>query len=225
MVITFFWTLSYSEKAELLSDSLDKHWLDTDKHTSFGCLYFKERLKSYRENWPENRQGYSCPQAGEFADWWDWSENEILCNIDADTIMQRPFRREELAQIKARLKHNDILSVYGAYPPTNLLGVLKNIGRKDADLSEFPGTDWMSKPEFTASFMIARKSTFRKLRDEYLKLFDAMTKITGHHAGTQWLINYVCYKHFKVGILPPKFQCGEWYDGADMTDVIFNHTK
>lgn len=203
-------------------DSIYKYW----GTKGFWPIFIAGKPESFRTDWPKNRSYYASMQAGEFVDFIDCPEDEIIICIDADTIMQRSFTKEEISTIKARLKHNDILSVYGAYPPNTMLQVLKNIGYKDIDISHFSDRhEWLGFPEFTASFMMAKKSIFRKLRDLYLVNFDEMTKITGHHAGTQWLINWVCYNHFKVGILPAKFQCGEWYDGADMMDVIFNHTK
>jgi hypothetical protein len=83
-------------------------------------------------------------------------------------------------------------------------------------------------PEFTASFIVAKFETFVKLKELYLEWFDRMTALTDHHAGTQWLINYLAYKYFKVGILPKTYQCGAWYDGCtdeDAQAAIINHTK
>jgi hypothetical protein len=221
MLIVSAYTQNYSEKIKPLRESLK----DVDHR-----IYFFEapHLQSYRELWPLNRPVYACPQGGEFVDWLDVPDDEIIIWVDADTVMNGQPTKAEVMNIKARLKHNDILSVYGAYPPTSLFNVLQNIGYAEMDLEPFPGADWFLYPEFTASFLVATKATFRKLRDLYLKYFDAMAAITGHHAGTQWLINWICYNHFKVGILPKTYQCGSWYDGCteqDASIAVFNHTK
>lgn len=225
MVITFQFTNEYYDKAELLRKSLVTH---NQFDVAFSLIEHPENIPSYRKEWPKNRDKYVSLQQGDFAHWLIRDPAGTICiQLDADTIQQRAISKTELRMIETRLKKFDILSVYGAYPPTPLVRVIANIGYPSLDASYFGG-DWHGFPEFTASIMIATKETFQKLSEEYNKHFDEMTKIIPHHAGGQWLINWICYTQLKVGILPKTFQCGAWYDGCteeDAQNAIFNHTK
>jgi hypothetical protein len=242
-IITTQMTEHYYEISKPLFKSLKNNWnyrfiigfIDFEPKNYDGEYYLmkKSDVKTYRTNFPENRINYVCPQAGEFIDYIpNISDNTIVIQIDSDTLMQRSFTENELSEIIP--KDDQILSVYGANPPTNLYDVAKhNLSFKDPDKY----IELNKYPEFTASIIIANKKTFIKLRDFYINEFDELISQCQHHAGGQWLINKIAYREFDVKILNSKFQCAEWYRTFNTIKtvdkkllledevVIFNHTK
>lgn len=244
MIITTQYTPEYAGKAAALSASLDQHWSGARALVEVGN---RANVATFRKDWPRNRANYCCPQAGEFVDWIECPEDEIIICVDADTVMMRPFTPDELYRIARQLESSDVLAVLNAYPPSTLRQVLYGYpGTELRDGKQKPRTTlgctvpfneacdlfpafekWQGEPEFTASFLVARKRDFRRLATHYVRLFDNMTRLTGHHAGGQWLVNYVCREYLAVAILPPVYQCAPWYGGGapHMHNVIFHHTK
>ena len=230
MLITTQYTKDYQHKADLLSESIAKYWPGRYEP----ILFEPEQCKSYRKDWPKNRPSYASMQAGEFVDLIDCPEDEIIICLDADTVMQRAFELNELQSIynsldpEPGLSGYGILSVFGAYPATPLFQVRNNLGVVLGKVPDKQELKTLHQLEFTASFVIAKKSTFREIGVWFNNNLDTMTQLTGHHAATQLLINELCYLITKVGILPKTFQCGSWYDGCteeDAKNAIFNHTK
>jgi hypothetical protein len=238
MILTTQVTKDYYEKAKPFLESVKLYWpfrfvlicigfVPDDSDCETVCLPLSE-VKSYRKDWPTNRPSFCTMQNGEFADVIDCKEDEIIVCVDADSVIQRVITQEEIDMIIDKLKSYDILSVYSSMPPTNLTDVMINLGGPKIDKLK-------QEKEFTTSILIAKKIFFRELRDEYLYQFDEMTKLTGHHAGVQWLTNVIC-STAAVYILSPIIQCGDWYQkfNTELVDgvlkfegetVLFNHTK
>jgi hypothetical protein len=242
-VITTQMTEHYYEISKSLFKSIKKYWkgrfivgfIDFEPKDYDGEYYLMKRsdVKSFRTNFPKNRINYVCPQAGEFIGYIpDIYDDTVIIQIDSDILMQRSFTDEELKEIIPA--DNQILSVYGANPPTNLYDVCKNnLSFTSVDKYE----DLKKFVEFTASIIIANRKSFRKLRDSYVNEFDELTSVCQHHAGGQWLINKIAYRDFDVKIINSKYQCAEWYIQFNTAVdnnyvlylnnevVIFNHTK
>lgn len=225
MILTSQYTEDYAHKAVALEKSIqDMPYM----LARFNPIV----LKSYRTTWPTNRKSFATAQCGEFLDFFGFDkldDEEIIICVDADSVMNRPFTTEELSVIESMLEKYDVLSVYGAYPPTPLINVLENL---DADPKQTERwhceVEWYDRGEFTTSFLIAKKKNFARLRKWYLHYFDKMTELTGHHAGCQWLANWIVVTKMSVGILGKQYQCGSWYDGCtekDAQEAVFNHTK
>lgn len=247
MILTTQVTADYYEKAKPLFESIAVYWpyrfvlgcIDFDPEDYDGEKFIVNRtdIKSYRENFPSNRKNFITMQNGEFAEHIACDEDDIICCIDADTIIQRTITYQELCIIVASLDTHDLISTRSACPPLTLHSALQNLGckLKESALQKFFGTSWQESYEFTTSLLIARKSFFRWMAEKYNEHFDDMTMATNHHAGVQWLASYVCRKK-KVFILPPTYQCASWYSTfptsiskgklmiGDQT-VLFNHTK
>lgn len=228
MLITTQYTRSYFDKANALYLSGQEH----DVNIIINEIIIKD-TKSYRTIWPTNRPFFVTQQSGEFLcdkTFDDVDDDEIIICVDADSIMNRPFTEHEIIVITEMIKKFDFLSVYGAYPATPLKDVLVNLNYNPDKLQPFLTTEkqWENHGEFTNSFVIAKKKTFARLKKLYLHYFDDMTELTGHHAGVQWLANWIIYTKMSVGILTKQYQCGSWYDGCteeDANNAVFNHTK
>lgn len=134
-----------------------------------------------------------------------------------------------------------MLVVPNGLPSKTLLEVSKhpafnNQLSNEEMMKKWQGYDWQNCKEFTVSILIARVKTWKKLRDEYIRLFDQITKTFNHHASGQWLTAYIAHRDLEVKFLSSVFQCGRWYVGVetnvknnqlclDNEIVLFNHTK
>lgn len=253
IILTTQLTYNYYEKTKPLFDCIKHNWHDWHglfypifigfKSGYVGYPFYADikNVKTYRKDYPLNRKNYVCLQAGEFLDFIPnrlIDDDDVIIQIDSDVIMQRPFTKEELSNIIP--EENQIISVLSSNPPPTLEKVSdyacfhKKLG--PLAMKNIWGNDWQDKTEFTGSILIARKSTFKKLRDYYVSGFDDLTKTFDHHAAGQWFINYLGYKHFDVRIIDSIYQCADWYQTFNTSEkngkltindktVIFNHTK
>lgn len=187
-----------------------------------------EAIKSFTPSWPRNRFMYCTAQGGEFLDLAEFQDGELICFIDADTIMQRPITEEELEII--RPEKGEFTANFVSYPPRSLNDVVKSL----MCTSEVVSRD--SYLELSAACLIAHKEDWIKLRDIYIPFFKSIRKNMGHHATTQWLISHIIQWRFNMKIAPDWFHNAEWYDGTrakmenttlrvGRKDVCFNHTK
>lgn len=238
MIITTQVNIEYYNKALLLWDSVKKYW---PYRFVLGCIGFEpidydgewfriehDQVKSYRENWPKNRPGFVTMQNGEFNQYIDCDDSELIIQLDADTIMQREATMDEIELFNQASNGSYLLAVRSSNPPTNLTDALINLGGPRIDQYK-DGLEW------TNSFMIATASRFEWMNILCNGFMDWMTTLTDHHAGIQWLPN-VAMPQSMVKILPPTIQCASWYNTFDTTTedgilkykgevVLFNHTK
>ena len=239
-IITTQITEDYYVKSKPLFDSIKKYWdgrfvvgfIDFLPNDYVGEHYLMEKkdIYTYRLNYPKNRKSFVCPQGGEFIDYLDCDDNDIIIEIDADTIIQRAITETELLELIP--DENEIISVYCANPQLTLYDVARNL--KFLNLENYE--KFKNLKEFTGSILIANRRTFVKLRDLIISEWDEFIKINTHHAGIQWLISKASHENFKIKILNNIFQCGIWYQTfntsirnhklyIDDNVVIFNHTQ
>lgn len=239
-IITIQITDNYYEKTKPLFNSINKFWkgrfvvgfIDFIPEDYSGEYYLmkREKIYTYRTDYPENRTDFVCPQGGEFISYLNCNDDDVIIQLDADMIMQREITEEELTKLIP--EDNEIISVYSANPPESLYKVTKNLGFKKSEEYEY----LKNFNEFTGSILIGNKKTFIKLRDLIISEWDEMIKINSHHAGIQWLISKVTHENLKIKIVDNIYQCGIWYlkFNTKIIDkklyynnniVIFNHTK
>lgn len=250
IILTTQLTKNYYEKSKPLFDSIKHNWkglflpVFVGFHPKISLTYYSADINdvaSYRADYPANRKNYVCLQAGEFLDFIPKrliDDDDVIIQIDSDTIMQRPFTNTELERIIP--ERNQIISVLSSNPTPTLKVVSEYRAFNNLltfeDMMLFWGISWRDKTEFAASILIARKSTFKKLRDLYIRHFDRLTMTFNHHAAGQWLINYLGHKYFDINIKSSTLQCADWYQKFNTSEkdgkltyndevVIFNHTK
>lgn len=247
MILTTQMTEDYYLKAQSLLQSVKQFWHD---RFVLGCIGFTPTnftgewfrvehndIPSYHPYYPVNRRGFVTMQNGDFAKYIDCADDEVIICVDADTIMQREFKKQDFTYINSKLKSNVLISVYPNNPPQSIMTVSHNLGCKWQDAANIlqPVRYAGYVNEFTTSFMISTKHWYTKLASEYNALFDKLPLLTDHHAGNQWLFNIVCAA-YRTEVMPAKYQCASWYTGFDTTVedgllkvdgeiVIFNHTK
>ena len=246
-ILTTQVTKDYYERARPLFESVFEHW---PHRFLIGCIGFVpddytpdthyfvsiKNVATYRNDYPRNRDDFVCMQGGEFIDYLNCDDDDLVIEIDADNIMQRPFTADELAAIVP--ERNQIIATYPANPPQSLHTVWKNLrfkmNRSYTDL--LYGVN--DRPEFCGAFLVARATTWRRLRGFVVNYFDTMVAANarGHHAGIQLLISAIAWRHFNVRVVGNHYQVGQWYkrfntsveDDKLLLDgevVIFNHNK
>lgn len=239
-IITAQITENYYEKSKPFIDSIRKYWkhkfvigfIDFIPKDYNGDYYYmqKKNIYTYSENYPKNRVNFVCPQGGEFIDYLVCSDDDVIIQLDSDTIMQREMTEDEL--LKLIPEKDEIVSVYCAKPEMSLYQITKNLKFSNSEDYKYLENLY----EFTGSILIANKPTFIRLRDYVISEWDEMIKVNEHHAGIQWVISKVSREHLKVRILDNVYQCGIWYDTfntyiknrklyIDNDVVIFNHTQ
>lgn len=239
-ILTTQITENYYQGTKPLINSIKKYWrgrfvigfIDFIPTDFYGEYYLmkKSDIYTYRDDYPKNRESFICPQGGEFIEFLECNDNDIIIEIDADTIMQREMTDSELAELVP--EENEIISVYSANPPTNLYDVAVNLKFKNSE--QFKYLENLN--EFTGSILVANKKTFIKLRDIIISEWDEFIKINSHHAGIQWIISKITHENLKLKLVDNTYQCGIWYIAFNTkifnyklyfndVVVIFNHTK
>lgn len=187
-----------------------------------------EAIRSFNNFWPKNRFFYCTAQGGEFIDLAEFGDDEIICLIDADVVMQRELTMDEIMEIIPA--EGEFTVNYCSYPPRSLNEVTasllcsKEVVSRDSYL------------ELGAAVMVAHKKDWEKLRDIYVPFFRSLRRSMGHHATTQWLISHILQWKFRVKMAPDWFHNAEWYAGTrakmenvtlrvGTKDVVFNHYK
>lgn len=198
-------------------------------------------LKSFRPGWPsgqKNRQFFICAEGGEFLDYFQFEDNDIIIHIDADTTMQRPFLDSEIETLK-NMKYGEIGGSYHAIPEITLDQELKSLRLQEPERNvakHFP-RHW-EKPIFCSGLIVAIAKTYRDvIYKQYLPRVDKMVMLFNHHAGGQWLMNYIAYEYGSFVDLGRSFAHADWFIGSDRQDVeenkfrykgqivLFNHHK
>ena len=238
-IITTQLTEDYFKKAQPLFESIARHWpgrfipgfIDfTPEYYGEHYLMRRSDIFTFSKNYPKNRPNFVCPQGGEFIDLINCEDDDIIIQVDADTIMQRRITLAELEQLTP--KDGQILALRGAKPTPTLYEVAKNLDFRNIDEFKI----WNDHFEFAASFMVAKRKTFAMLKSLIIHYWPDILANCDHHAGIQWLISAVAETFLHVKILDNSFQCGEWYIDFDTTVknkelyyndklVLFNHTK
>lgn len=237
----------YDKAAVQLFPSLDANW---DGRTCILCLGFipdptaawrytdpqveyascqLEKLSSYRTDWPTNRKFYVCAEGGDFLEYFDFYANEIIIHIDADMVMQRPFTDQELKEIYVWTKGDQVASTYNSYPYGTMSEERVKIGG-----NLIAGED---QPVFNCGMICCNASTYYKLRIEFNRRFNEITKECSHHATGQYLINAITHQKLQFVPLFGAYSCGLWFHNhGEITErenllyfrgelVLFNHNK
>lgn len=240
---------AYYDKADILFKSLDVNAKNCRKQIL--CIGFQverkgyetatvkiEDLKSYRKGFPSNRPFYICAEGGEFLDFFQYDDNDIIIHIDADMIMQRGFESKEL-RIIDRIEHGEIFATLTSNPATSLREEFWRLKPKLGYTSVkklYSDVSW-NNPIFCAGLIMCTAKTYREvIYKNYLSEINNMIKAFDHHAAGQWLMNYVCYKYAEVYIIHQDFHCGSWFLDIETEEtnnkltvnnnvVLFNHTK
>ena len=179
----------------------------------------------------KNRPEFVCLESGEFINFYNFNDDDVVILCDWDVTMQRAFTQDELDLI-LNIEPDKFLMNRGHYPANYLyndqLNYL-NIGNIFNDIDP----NWIV---YNTGIQVAKVSAWKKLF-EYWKIYynDMFTKCT-HHAAGQALFNYIVQKHDMIIEAPLTFHNADWFTGTPSVIknyqlfvnndlVLFNHHK
>lgn len=219
MTIVSAYTPNLDDKIHALKESLERY------ADNFVLIRHEpEQIETFSKDWPKNRKFYCTAQGGEFLDLMD-NPPELICLIDADTIMQRRITAEELEEVTP--DPGQFTVCLPCYPARKLLDSIKTLTSEEIKCNP-------KYIEFCGAMIIGYRQDWKELASHYKKLFPVMREKVPHHALTQWLISWIIQKHFMYKIAPENFANAMWYHGTRAKGnplyiydelVIFNHTK
>lgn len=246
----------YWRKSQILFDSLNKNFfgrvciLAVDFNLP---LQWRQRFpgrfeftsckrtdfKSYREDWPSNRHQYFCSESGEFLEHFEFTPDELVIHLDADMIMQRQMTKAEREQLEC-FEQGEIGMSPSAYPVITLreesFRLNPRRGYEKINL-DFPGV-LGDISLYCCGMVVARAFTYKLLRDVYVKSIDKIVACFDHHAGSQWLLNYIVNRNSNFNVIE---MSNDWHNASWFIDTLteekneqlvrvgvvtlFNHTK
>lgn len=160
-------------------------------------------LFSYRTDWPKNRPFYVCAEGGEFLNYFEFEDDEIIVHIDADMVMQRRLSAQEINELVQATKGNQVASTFNSYPIGTLDEERVKIGGKEFSLYD--------QPVFNCGLICCRAQTYEILCRWFNQFFEDVISKHSHHATGQYLINWITHIKLKFHPLPGYFSCGAWF--------------
>lgn len=238
---------NYFLKAKELWKSLD--WWNYEVHVlcigfnipsdipnNFKCIRVElDELKSYRPNFPKNRPFYVTIEGGEFLDYFDYQDDDIIVSIDADMIMQRDFNDRELYFLE-QLKPLQVVGSLSGYPPVSVEQEYNNL-KPIKPFSEMNLDSIKREKIICAGVVVCTAKTYRDvIYNCYFSNLDSWIEKIQHHALGQLLLNACVMKFGKIVYMPQSFHDAFWfvdtptsikegklYSNCNLT--LFNHTK
>jgi len=147
-------------------------------------------------------------QHGSFLCVIDCVPDDTIVYCDGDMLMQRPFTPQELKWLEM-LPHECFASSWNAGPKQTLLDEARRLRPRltEGEIIEMWGESISSTPCLNIGVAVARASTWRRIHEGYMLLWDDAGRAFAHRARQQWLVCYVaqCVLGLELFILPYKF--------------------
>lgn len=175
----------------------------------------------------KNRTNYMCLESGEFVNFFNFKDTDVVTLCDWDVTMQREMTHDEIKLVE-NLDSNTFAMNKDSYPHSYLNSYLNfNTIFNDID------NKWII---YNAGVQTAKISAWKLLfsywKEYYSKVFEQCT----HHATGQGLFNYIIQKHNMVKEMPVTYHNAHWFNGtpAHINNgqlyvgselVLFNHHK
>lgn len=152
---------------------------------------------------PDNSNPHKMLQHGEFLQYLDdiW-DDEVVIFTDADLLMQRQFTDEEIAFLEGFKPGQigcGINQFYGATLDIEF-DMLKPIQTKDELELSMPG--FRTQRIWNTGFIVAQKSTYQRLYEEFLKLRPAIDACFLWHPRFQFALSYLIGTQFEHVDIP-----------------------
>lgn len=174
-----------------------------------------EKIKTRAQNgWPENRPGFLTLQSGEFIDYLDLDNDDIVIFTDYDITMQRDFSDAELKLIN-NINNETFLMQWDSFPTTNLYDYFPALAPKKKP-DEWQNDFSISLKEmnsFNTGVLVARVSAYRKLWSEFKKLTEKMTSYFSRHAAVQFIDCFIIQRDMKAEKMQEDMHNGQWFTG------------
>jgi hypothetical protein len=190
------------------------------------------KIKHSLRNDTTNRQNFVCLESGEFVNFYDFNDDDVLILIDYDIIQQRNFNNDEISLIE-NIKDGDF------YLTRNKFTDDVTDSCVEFDIVCIDKTIMEDKEPFrvyNTGCQIANIKTWKKLYQEWIKIYKEWEEKCKHHATGQLTINYILHKEHMIKELSPSFHSAWFMHGLRhytlnnkfyITDnnkmVLFNH--
>ena len=179
--------------------------------------------------------GTECIQHGSFLNIIPGKATDLIMYTDGDFFMQRPIDDDEKKLLK--LKKGQVAVGYNGGPGETLLTEAYRLTQKISmdEMYKLWGADWQEHTIYNTGCVVATRSTWGILYDEYMKRWDDICGTFEHMARQQWLISWVIANYLKPVILPWSIHAHghfgmkpgmEWGDGGIWADgklALFRH--
>lgn len=176
-----------------------------------------------------------CIQHGSFMQVIPGKASDLIMCTDGDFIMQRPIDDDEKKLLK--LKKGQVAVGYNGGAGETLLTEAYRLSQKISydDMARLWGDNWQELSIYNTGCIVATRTTWGMLYDEYMKKWDDVCVSFEHTARQQWLISWVIQTYLKPVILPWSLHAHghfgmkpgmEWGDGGIWADgklALFRH--
>lgn len=153
----------------------------------------------------------NCLQHGEFilSPYFEkFEDSDVIFFTDGDMFLQRNLSVEEKSMY-SNFKDGDVYVGYNASPTDTLLDEAPRLGYRGIMFPEF-NLDWKSIKVYNTGLVGMNKKTWKRLAEDYIKLYHLVDKMFTHYAKQQWLISFI-------------INTSESYNVIEMPYHIHNH--
>ena len=175
----------------------------------------------------KNRPNFVCLESGEFVNFFNFNDNDVVTLCDWDVTMQREMTESEL-QLIQNLDSNTFGMNKDHYPQSYLNPYL-NLNKIFDDIDN----RWIV---YNTGIQTAKISAWKLLFSYWKEYSPKVFEQCTHHAAGQALFNYIIQKHNMIKEMPITYHNAHWFHGTSShinNDqlyvgselVLFNHHK
>lgn len=195
-----------------------------------------ENIKYSRHTNLKNRPNFVCLESGEFVNFKNFNDNDVLILCDWDVTMQREFTNVELELIDNLGEFEFGMNLDNYVGATLHSTQYKNLSKGYLGILNIFNDVSSSWQIYNTGIQAAKISAWRNLCAIWQELCDEVYMKCDHHAAGQMLFNYIANKHSLIKEMPLTFHNAHWFTGTPTTVkgnklhvgedlVLFNHHK
>jgi len=215
-----------------------KTFINDHKSFNFINLDIKNVSSKYYDGWPENRQNFVSLQTGEFVEYIECDDDDVVIFCDYDITMQKPLTNAHIEMFSS-IDENTFLLEYDHFPPIMCLHdyclMFKPICGDQKIFELFP-ENMKSLHVYNAGVIVAKFGAWKKLWKNVSNVYCNISNFR-HHGAIQFLLNH-CMQidGLRIQNLPFDIHNAFWFNGTksyeknrklhiDGIPVVFSHHK
>jgi hypothetical protein len=167
-----------------------------------------EKIKESKRFDIENRPWFVCLETGEFVNFYNFNDDDILILLDYDIIQQRYFNDYEINLVN-NIKDGEFYLTKNSFTDDRNSHSEMNILCIDMSLNE----DKEPFEIYNTGCQIAKISTWKKMYEFYKKIHLKWEEKCKHHATGQLIFNYIAYENDMIKELHPSFHSSWGFHG------------
>lgn len=190
------------------------------------CIDPSEIIYSKHPNL-RTRSNYMCLESGEFVNFFNFKDTDVVTLCDWDVTMQR-----EMTDFETQLIENLDSNTFGMNKDNYLQSYLNTYLNFNTIFNDIDNK-WIV---YNAGVQTAKISAWKLLFSYWKKYYDTVFEQCTHHAAGQGLFNYIIQKHNMVKEMPLTYHNAHWFKGTpalvnneqlyvNLELVLFNHHK